>query len=280
MRLFVDNLVNLDFSYFDHKRGLVGETWLASVELEGTLDEQGMICDFGIVKKTLRQWLEKHIDHCLLVPALSSHVEHDVNNGEASAKINLANGEYIICRSPEQAITPTATRDISPSDVAEWCISQLEPLFPQSVSSLSLYFKPETIPGDYYHYSHGLKKHDGNCQRIAHGHRSKIEIFLDGCYAEKEMNRWSTVWKDIYIGSHEDLVESHKQSGVYVFEYSAEQGAFYLEIPKSRCYLIQSDTTVELIAQHIASTLKAEQPSKRYIVKAYEGLAKGAIVTT
>ena len=51
MHLFVDNLTNVDFSYLDADRGVVGETWLASIVLEGALDEQGMVCDFGIVKK-------------------------------------------------------------------------------------------------------------------------------------------------------------------------------------------------------------------------------------
>jgi 6-pyruvoyl-tetrahydropterin synthase len=77
MRLFVDNLTNIDFSYLCPKRGLVGETWLANVELAGELDEQGMICDFGIVKKILRNWLEHRIDHCLLVPANSPEVKTD-----------------------------------------------------------------------------------------------------------------------------------------------------------------------------------------------------------
>jgi len=54
MRLFVDQLTNLDFSYLDDKRGIVGETWLAHIELEGKLDKQGMICDFSHVKKKIR----------------------------------------------------------------------------------------------------------------------------------------------------------------------------------------------------------------------------------
>ena len=51
MHLFVEKLVNIDFSYLDVTRGLVGETWWASTSLEGALDQQGMVCDFGTVKK-------------------------------------------------------------------------------------------------------------------------------------------------------------------------------------------------------------------------------------
>ncbi len=72
MHLFVENLTNVDFSYLDPERGLVGETWLASLVLEAALDEQGMVCDFGIVKKTLRNWLDDTIDHSLVIAKRSS----------------------------------------------------------------------------------------------------------------------------------------------------------------------------------------------------------------
>ena len=56
MQLFVDQFTNVDFSYLDAERGLVGETWLANITLEGALDEQGMVHDFGHIKKILRNW--------------------------------------------------------------------------------------------------------------------------------------------------------------------------------------------------------------------------------
>ena len=67
MHLFVEQLTNVDFSYLDLSRGIVGETWWASAILEGALDEQGMVCDFGTVKKVLRNWMDDEIDHRLLI---------------------------------------------------------------------------------------------------------------------------------------------------------------------------------------------------------------------
>lgn len=277
MRLFVDNLTNVDFSYLDARRGMLGETWLASVELEGELDAQGMVCDFGIVKRKLRDWLDATIDHCLLVPAGSPALHHQLSENQCNLQWRLADGLCITCSSPAEAITLVDATSITPESVASWCITQLKPLFPDSIDRLTLRFTPESISGPYYHYSHGLKKHAGNCQRIAHGHRSKIEIWRNGELSIADMERWGREWQDIYIGSEDDLSRGNTDESTLHFAYQAQQGHFSLTMPKDHCYLINTDSTVEFIAAHIAGRLKSETPADTIRVKAYEGLAKGAI---
>lgn len=49
--LFVKRLTVIDFSYLDAVRGRVGESWQVDIELEDCLDEQGMVLDFGHIKK-------------------------------------------------------------------------------------------------------------------------------------------------------------------------------------------------------------------------------------
>ncbi|HPQ26375.1 MAG TPA: hypothetical protein PLY75_15680, partial [Gammaproteobacteria bacterium] len=61
------------------------------------------------------------------------------------------------------------------------------------------------------------------------------------------------------------------------FGYRSSQGSFGLTLPKIGCYLIDNDSTVENIAQHIADQLKAEHPNDRFKVYAFEGVDKGAI---
>ena len=56
-----------------------------------------------------------------------------------------------------------------------------------------------------------------------------------------------------------------------------EGGEFALELPADRCYLIDTDSTVENLARHVAERLAAEQPGSRYRVRAFEGVDKGAI---
>ncbi|HID66548.1 MAG TPA: 6-pyruvoyl tetrahydropterin reductase, partial [Aquificaceae bacterium] len=43
MELFVERLTIVDFSFLHPTRGLLGESWILDVVLEGKLDAQGMI---------------------------------------------------------------------------------------------------------------------------------------------------------------------------------------------------------------------------------------------
>jgi len=280
MLLFVDNLTNVDFSFLDPVRGLLGETWLANVRLTGDLDSQGMVCDFGSVKKLVRRWLDTELDHRLAVPARAP----ELSLKEDGAFIELtyrfgADGEQLHTRSPRDAIALVDAEVLTPETVATWCVQQLKQLFPESVANLELDFSLEAMTGPYYHYSHGLKKHAGNCQRIAHGHRSRIDIWTDGLEAPDLEQQWASLWRDIYIGTRADICGEPVIDGraYYQFAYTSAQGPFELTLPQRCCYLIATDSTVELLAQHIAGQIKQAYPEQRVRVKAFEGINKGAI---
>ncbi|WOX05227.1 6-carboxytetrahydropterin synthase [Microbulbifer pacificus] len=277
MHLFVDSLTNVDFSYLHHSRGIVGETWLANAALDGALDHQGMVCDFGIVKKTLRNWLDSELDHRLAVPADAPNLQLIANGEQIELHWKLDSGETISVSGPAQAFALVGAERITPESVANWCVQQLDGIFPTSVDRLSLDFTSEIIDTPYYHYSHGLKKHDGNCQRIAHGHRSRIRIDLDGERNSTLEAEWAERWEDIYLGTREDLVK--QDADTLHFAYRARQGDFTLSIPASYCELLDCDTTVEQLAQYIAEELAAANPGHDVRVRAYEGIGKGAVAS-
>jgi len=277
MQLFVDQLTNVDFSYLDAQRGMVGETWWASALLDGMLDNQGMICDFGIVKKTLRNWLDQDVDHRLLLPTRSANLSYQLNDDRIELEWRYGDNQTLKMKAPRQAVALVDAKTINADTVAEWCREQLRPFFPVNVEQLSLSFEPEDIGGASYHYSHGLKKHDGNCQRIAHGHRSRIRIFVDGERSAELEELWAEQWRDIYLGSREDIVS--QDNGVIHYRYQAQQGEFELWMPDNHCYLMDTDTTVEFIASHLASTIKDQQPDADITVQAFEGVNKGAIAS-
>lgn len=142
------------------------------------------------------------------------------------------------------------------------------------------------ITTPFYHYTHGLKKHDGNCQRIAHGHRSKIDIYRNGKRCAASEQYWAERWSDIYIASSDDRMDANDllmsyqpESSKYTcFAYEASQGWFEIVLPNSQCEIIETDSTVECLAQFIFEQEQTKQPCKSLKVVAYEGVGKGAMV--
>ncbi len=276
MYLFVDQLTNVDFSLLDAKRGLIGETWLANFGLEGTLDEAGMVCDFGIVKSTLRKWLDDNLDHRLAIPVQSPNLVYSISDQTIDLTWTYPGG-IIEMHAPLQAVAMVPVTELTRPACAEWVATQVANSLPADIHTIDLDFTPENISSSYYHYSHGLKKHDGNCQRIAHGHRSTIAIWVNDERSERLEQQWSERWRDIYLATREDLQSETDQ--YFEFAYQAAQGEFRLKLPKSQCYLIDTDTTVENIAAHIHQQIKAHLPTAHVKVKAFEGMGKGAIVS-
>ena len=74
-QLFVKNLSVIDFSYFDNRRGILGESWGVDIVLSGQLDEQGMLFDFGHVKKTIKKIIDEQVDHCFVISSQTKNLE-------------------------------------------------------------------------------------------------------------------------------------------------------------------------------------------------------------
>lgn len=270
----------MDFSYLHRERGLLGESWQVDVELEGGLDEQGMVLDFGEVKRQVKQTIDQLFDHKLLVPEEYAELNLERDETRMSLVFTLGSGDVIIHESPVDAVTLVPASEITKLSVSQAIMQVLEPLLPTNVHSIIIRLYPEHTKDDdaWYQYSHGLKLHAGNCQRIAHGHRSRIEIFHNGLRDIDQEDIWSSRFRDIYIGSRDDLTAETEHNGkAYLqFAYTARQGLFRLELPKKRCYLIDAESTVENIARHILNWLREAYPEDVFEVRAYEGIGKGA----
>jgi len=278
-RLFVHRLTVIDFSYLHAERGLLGDSLLADVELTGELDAQGMVLDFGDVKKQLKRAIDQHFDHKLLVPYRHPGLQVEtLHDGRQRLLFPLTGDGAIEHIAPPDAVTLVDTDALTPDTLATAVQNRLRPLMPANVHELTIRLRPEAIDGPAYQYSHGLKLHEGNCQRIAHGHRSRLVVLRDGRPDPALTADWAERWRDIYVGSREDLAGETELAGVlcHRFRYTAHQGEFELTLPKTRCYLIDTESTVENLAQHIAEVLHAEHPGSRIEVQAFEGVDKGA----
>ena len=290
MLLFVDDLTVIDCSYLCAERGIVGESWIVDIELDGSLNEQSMVLDFGRVKKQIKAIIDRSVDHKLLVPSSHSYTRVTHSSDDESHWVDFVRPEgrsiHLFC--PAEAFAYIDAEKVDALSVTDYLRAVIKRELPGNVQGLRLSLRPEAIDGFYYHYTHGLKKHDGNCQRIAHGHRSKIQIALDNIRQPVLEKQWSERWADIYIGSEEDKAEikrlqrseSAKQlsEATHVgYSYVADQGLFELIVPKSENDFIDSDSTVECIAEFIAAKIKQDHPEQRVRVRAFEGVGKGAI---
>lgn len=277
MQLFIDNLTHIDFSYLDAARGLVGESWQVDLLLQGGLDEQGMICDFALAKPRIKQWLDQWVDHVLLLPRALPNLELKQTPERLQLQWPHPRGGLLQLNAPRAAVTLLPLATLTPEALADWCNPQLSQLFPGAQVQLTL--RPEAHNQAFYHYSHGLKQHQGNCQRIAHGHRSRIEIHSAQGRDPGLEQQWAQQWQDIYLGNRQDLQATLQLHGLphHHYTYESSQGLFELLLPAACCDLLDTETTVENIAQHIAQRLAASQQLEHGHVKAYEGIGKGAI---
>ena len=274
--LFVRGLTVMDFSYLHAERGLLGESWIVDVTLHGSLDQQGMVLDFSDVKKTVKRLVDERFDHKLIVPIESGNACIDGDPKQPAVTFSYgSDGKRIVHTSPPSALCLLNAVAVTPGSVADAIEAQLMEMMPPNVEKIDIELREEQIEGAFYHYSHGLKQHCGNCQRIAHGHRSRIEIFRNGQRDLLLEEQWSLRWKDIYIGSRDDLVETTE--ALHHYHYQASQGSYDLVIPAAHCYLIDTDSTVENLAAHIAGILGEQNPADDIRVCAYEGVGKGAV---
>ncbi|KZN55506.1 6-carboxytetrahydropterin synthase [Pseudoalteromonas luteoviolacea] len=281
MILFVDALTVIDFSYLCAKRGAVGESWIVDMTLHGQLNEESMVLDFAKVKKQIKAIIDNTIDHKLAIPsALNCQFEN--RDGRVSFDYEFS-GHHLAMNAPDEAVCVVEGDKIDEASVIAFLKKQILPQMPDNVKDIEITLRPEQTSSFYYHYSHGLKKHDGNCQRIIHGHRSLIGIFFDGVSMPRLQKEWSQKWEDIYLGTQEDLIEHAQLQYItakvddYSFAYESSQGYFEMCISKSRCDILPCDTTVECIAEYLANEIKKSNPDKEVKVRAYEGVGKGAI---
>ena len=288
MKLFVRDLTVIDSSYLCERRGMVGESWLVDIEMSGELNEMSMLLDFGRVKKLIKSIIDEEVDHKLLVPTECPLIHIETLDGDESTVDLLRPERSIHLRCPTQGFAFIEAPQVDKESVTRYLLAVLAKRLPDNIKDLSLTLRQEAITGAFYHYSHGLKKHDGNCQRIAHGHRSPIEIHVDGERDDELELNWAERWSDIYLGTEEDKValtelalspRANTQLGDHHlgFKYVAPQGLFQLAIPAAEVEMIDTDTTVELLACYIAREVKKMVGDKFVKIVAYEGVGKGAI---
>lgn len=291
MQLFVNDLTVIDFSYLCPERGIVGESWIVDIILDGSLNEQSMVLDFGRVKKQIKRIIDDAVDHKLAVPAEHpfTRVTHAADESSYWVDFLRPHQRSIHLFCPADAYAFIDAEQVDMASVNAYLRAVIKRELPGNIEGLEVLLRSEQIDDAYYHYTHGLKKHDGNCQRIAHGHRSRLQILIDGERDFALEQIWAERWRDIYLGSEEDVAALAKlersaaaaelsETTHIGYSYTADQGLFELIVPLSENDLIATDSTVECIATHLADAIRRQRPTANTVqVRAFEGVGKGAI---
>lgn len=272
MALFVNHLTHLDVSIWSPVHGLTGMSWRVNATLEGEIGADGMLLDFGEVKPWIKRVLDDGPDHTLLVPEQAEGVSV---SGQSKTCLFEATTPYPFqMEAPSQALTALPTPEVSEADILAHCEALLNARLPTSVTGVRLTLEAEHIEGAAFGYSHGLKRHLGNCQRIAHGHRSRLEIYQHGERVPALEQEWSDWVQHRYLIETEDIVEASPDDRV-TCRYRATQGEFTLSLPKSATAILDTPTTIENIARWIAGQV-AQQTGEPTRVVVFEGISKGA----
>lgn len=288
MHLFVNDLTVIDFSYLDPVRGIVGESWIVDVSLIGSLNEQKMVLDFGVVKSQIKSIIDQEFDHKLHIAEDSPALQFKQICGDNLDIIYCTDAlERIYMSAPPNAYCFLPAEQINIASVLPLLRATIMRHMPDNVEDVQFTLRAENISSEYYHYSHGLKHHDGNCQRIVHGHRSKVTVEENGKVSPAWQEYWAKRWQDIYIGSESDVDQKLKDTfcqqqdlnpeNYVAFSYTASQGEFKLVCPTSICDLIDRDSTVECLAEFMLEVMQQQSPNSHFKVAAYEGVSKGAI---
>lgn len=276
MKLFVEHLTVIDSAYLHKQHGIVGESWIVDATLHGDLNPESMVMDFGHVKKKLKAAIDGSIDHTLIAPRGAVALVED--QGQLTLTYQFGNDEQLVHSTPSQAVTLLEGDAITTATMVHWLEQRLMQVVPANVTRVEIALRHEDDAPAHYHYAHGLKKHDGNCQRIAHGHRSRIMVWRDGTRDTALEQEVAADMNYAYLATACDKIgEDGANSN---FCYRSDQGEFFLSYPTQRCRLLTTDSTVECIAHYVLCRLSDAYPGPSLRVRAYEGVHKGAIAET
>lgn len=295
--LFYEHVTVLDYAYLDHHKGPVGNSLVVDVEFIGKTDEEGILYDFSYAKKKVKEIIDRECDHRLVVPKDLLKKE---KKGYASMKFLFGpNDDFVEYMAPSQAYCEIPNSHVSEDNLKTHLEELIIKEMPKNVIGINLKFKREESPDNvaYFHYLHGLRCHYGNCQRLFHGHRSTIKIFING---ERAPTLEEALANDLFAGNIKfvywenvvnkneivKITKSKKPVGRVLdvdrieLSYTGSQGEFTGSVPGKIAYIIHEETTVENLALHFKELVASMVDKKdRIEVHAFEGIGKGAIVS-
>jgi 6-pyruvoyl-tetrahydropterin synthase len=292
--IFLNDITKVDCALFDASKGVVGQTWLVDVALGGPLGPNGFVFDFSLLKKMVREVLKGTLDHALLIPINSQAVHFkDAPRGECWRLKSRVTRSGEDCeweyKSPTGSVFPSRCIAISRQTLEQEFSRSLRHRLPQEISQIVVALREEDVdPTEAtFRYTHGIAGHAGMCQRLLHGHRSRIQIMV-GEERRPDLEHYvarDVLGGNVHIATPSQFKSGHVEPGTrgktkspVTLGYEASQGSFELTLPADRVFCVSRETSIECIANEIAALIKREEnTSDRVRVTCFEGIDKGAI---
>lgn len=248
-------------------------SWPVHITAHGAVDDNCFVYDFRKLKQEIRKYLQDHIDHRLLLPTNFS-VCYRQGNWQLQSK----HGQWTYdC--PAEAVCQLPTSVINPDTVAAILQTKFQSDL-QHLPYIKVSLETDLLTaGQSFHYTHGLPHHDGNCQRLLHGHQGFLQVYSDTQRnPELELHLVNKVLKN-YVHFANSQHTKHNRTSVEVC-YDSKQGHYHATMPRQHCLILpEQETSIESISQYLATYLRNNfnlQQDTRLIC--YEGLNKGAAV--
>ncbi|NUM87958.1 MAG: 6-carboxytetrahydropterin synthase [Bdellovibrionales bacterium] len=277
--IFLQKFTVLDFAFLCPRNGVQGESFFVSAEVNGALDHTGFVMDFSQVKKALKEGVDQGLDHRLAVARGTRGLELRENGSH----LDVRREGQLAYSCPAEAVAILEADAVTPESVIAYLEPRIRAMLPPSVSGLRLTLEEELVDGPRFRYTHGLRFHGGNCQRLIHGHRNRLEVFSAGRRMpawEQDLARWA---QDAHFASAETLktplpLEERSPAGeTAMVSYRSSQGVFTAELPANRVIAIAQEPSAENLAALAVRRLKRSHPGDPVEVRFYEGIHKGAV---
>ena len=291
--LFVRDVGKIDSAVFDPSLGIIGHSWYVDVWLTGTLDDNGFVFDFSPLKNLIKQTLANTLDHALIIPVGSQMVQYsEFENGERWILKSRARGEAKDARwdyiSPKGSVFPVHTVALKNIAIEQEFARILRHRLPSTVTQLAVKLREEQIaPTEAsFRYTHGITGHNGLCQRLFHGHRSRMEIYI-GEERRPDLEHFvvrEILGNNVHIATLGQVKSGNGEVGFrgkseepVTLAYSGSLGNFEATMPNNRVFFVEGETSIESIAREIARLIKREErPNDKVRAVCYEGIDKGA----
>ncbi len=296
-RLFINDVDKIDCAIFDPSVGVVGQSWMVDITVSGKLDANGFVYDFSHLKKLVKQVLKSSLDHTLIIPVQSKLVHYqDTDRGDlwrlqAKSRLTGVNSEWTyLC--PKGAVYPIRAVQVTREIVEQECSRLVRHRLPEDVVAVEIHLRKEDVQSGqaFFRYSHGISGHDGLCQRLFHGHRSQIEVYVAD-ERRHDLEQWlahEVLGSVVHIASLPQIVNPDpslragtrpEMTTPLTISYRGSMGLFEATVPANRVFLVEDGTSIESISQELVRLIASEgveigAPIK---VKCFEGVGKGAI---